>query len=239
LSLQWNGKIKMRVVVLQPSYLPWLGYFDQINRADVFVFYDDVQYDKNGWRNRNRIKTPQGRQWVTVPVVTKNRFGASINEVDIDSRTNWSAKHMKTLSQNYSRSPYFKEYVSTFEEAYSKEWGKIADLDIAFIEAISEVLGIETTFVRSSELDIRGDRLERLLEICLKFGAEHYLTGDSAKDYMDEELFASHGIKVEYQNYIHPVYTQLHGEFLSHLSVVDLLFNCGPESLSIISRGNS
>jgi len=228
----------MRIVVLQPSYLPWLGYFDQINRADVFVFYDDVQYDKNGWRNRNRIKTPQGWQWITVPVVTKNRFGASINEIEIDSRTDWAAKHMKTLAQNYSRSPCFKEYISMFEGVYSKGWEKIADLDIAFIEAISEALGIKTAFVRSSELDIKGDRIERLLEICLKFGAEHYLTGDSARDYMDEELFASRGIEVEYQNYIHPVYPQLHGEFLSHLSIVDLLFNCGPESLSIISKGN-
>lgn len=229
----------MRVVVLQPSYLPWLGYFDQINRADVFVFYDDVQYDKNGWRNRNRIKTPQGWQWITVPVITRNRFGAPISDVEIDNKTLWAAKHLKTLVQNYSKSPYFKEYIRLFKAIYSREWSRIAGLDIALIKSISEVLGINTKFATSSELNLEGDRLERLLKICTKFGADRYLTGESAKDYMDEGVFSSHGVEVEYQNYRHPVYPQLYGEFISHLSVVDLLFNCGPESLSVIAGGSS
>ncbi len=229
----------MRVVVLQPSYLPWLGYFDQIERADTFVFYDDVQYDKNSWRNRNRIKTSQGGQWITVPVLTKHRFGANINEIEINNNTPWASKHLKMLAQNYSKGPYFKEYIGLFESIYSREWMKLADLDIELVESISKVLGINTEFVLSSELNVKGDRLERLMDICLKLGADRYLTGNSAKDYMDEEAFAARGIEVEYQDYRHPDYPQLYGEFVSHLSIVDLLFNCGPQSLSIISRGSS
>jgi hypothetical protein len=229
----------MRVVVLQPSYLPWLGYFDQIDRADVFVFYDDVQYDKNGWRNRNRIKTPQGWAWITVPVLTRERFGAAINEVEIDNRAPWARKHLKTLSQNYSRSPYYGEYIGLFEDIYFREWEKIADLNMALIKAITGALGTDVRFACSSELNLQGDRLGRLVEICLEFGADRYLTGDSARDYMDRKVFSARGIQVEYQNYRHPVYPQLYGEFISHLSIVDLLFNCGPESLSIIARGRT
>jgi hypothetical protein len=230
--------MKVRVAILQPSYLPWLGYFDQIYRADTFVFYDDVQYDKHGWRNRNKIKTPQGWQWLTVPVLTKGRFGKLIYEMEIDNHAPWAEKHLKSIQVNYHKSPYYHAYIKYFEKIYLKEWQYLADLDIELIKLITNLLGMgNKMFIRSMELGVKGDRLERLINICQLFKADNYLTGQAARNYLDEKLFAKAGIKVEYQNYKHPAYPQLYGDFIPHLSVIDLLFNCGPESLKILAKG--
>jgi hypothetical protein len=226
------------VVVLQPSYLPWLGYFDQMRRADVFVHYDDVQYDRDGWRNRNRIRTRQGWQWLSVPVRLGGRFGQSVSEVEVDNRSLWSRKHLMSIEQSYARARHLADYLPRLAAVLSRPWAKLVDLNLALTAELADMLGLRPAVRRSSELGVPGSRCERLVAICRAVGADHYLTGDAAKDYLDEELFARAGIRVEYQQYQHPVYPQLHGDFVSHLSVVDLLCNCGPESLAILKGRN-
>jgi len=225
------------VVILQPSYLPWLGYFEQIYRSDVFVFYDDVQFDKHGWRNRNRIKTATGWLWMTVPVLTEGYFGKNVHEIQIDNNLPWARKHLKAIETNYRKAPYYQDYIDSFRDIYSKRWQYIAELDIEFVKLICGLLGINRKFVRSKDLKVKGERSERLLEICRLFDARIYYSGESAKDYLNAKLFADAGIEVKYQHYDHPVYSQLYGEFIPFLSIVDLLFNCGSESLGIL-RGN-
>ena len=226
----------MKVVVLQPGYLPWLGFFDQMARADLFVYYDDVQYDRGGWRNRNRIKTPAGPQWLTVPVLTKGHFGQKVNEVEIDQRSPWWKKHAGAFRQNYQKAPFYLEIRLNLEAILAKGHKLLVDLDLELCAELSRILGIGTKTARSSQLGILDDDpTERLLKICKSLGADTYLTGDSAEEYLDEERFAREGIAVEYQKYGHPVYRQLHGDFVPYLSVVDLLFNHGPESLAILT----
>lgn len=225
------------LAVLQPGYLPWLGFFDQVRRADVFVYYDDVQYDKHSWRNRNRVKSTSGEPyWLTVPVRHSGLDWPSIGEVEIDRRTPWARKHMGTLRQFYAKAPGAARYLPPLEELLSRPWERLVDLDLALSENLCEWLGLSTPRHRSSELGIGGERTERLVTLCRRFGADRYLTGDAARGYLDTDHFARHGIAVEWQSYRHPVYPQLHGAFVPYLSVVDLLFNCGEESGAILAR---
>ncbi|MFH1453385.1 MAG: WbqC family protein [Armatimonadota bacterium] len=224
----------MRVVILQPGYIPWLGFFDQLAKSDTFVIYDDVQYDKNGWRNRNRIKTPQGSLWLTVPVLTKGKNSPSNREVMIDNKHMWQKKHISSIYQSYYKSPYFKDYFYRLESILLKDYEKLLDLNMDIIYLLADCLGIETKILFSSELGVEGEKGERVLDICKHLNAEEYLTGDSAKNYLDEGKFSENSIKLIYHNYLHPVYNQMHGEFIPYLSVMDLLFNHGRESLSIL-----
>ena len=227
----------MIIGILQPGYLPWLGFFEQMYKSDVFVIYDDVQYDKEGWRNRNRIKTANGIQWLTIPVSIKFEQHPLIYEVKIDKTTNWRKKHLYSISQNYSKARFFREYFPIFEEAYSKEWEYLIDINMNFTLKLAERFGMENKkVVRSSTLNIEGDRIGRLAKICKLFNADVFYEGISGKNYLDEEYFMEQGIRIEYQDYKHPVYQQLYGDFIPYLSVVDLLFNCGDESLSILAN---
>lgn len=230
----------MRIGILQPGYLPWLGFFEQIYRSDVFVIYDDVQYDKHGWRNRNRIKTSNGIQWLTVPVIVSNENTPLIKDVRIDNKKNWRRKHLLSIKQNYSAAQFFKEYMPLFEEAYAKEWEYLVDIDIYFILKICEILGMaDKKIVRSSDLNIVGGRIERLINICKLFNADTFYEGASGRNYINEADFAVYGIKVEFQDYRHPVYKQLYGEFVPYLSIVDLIFNHGNKSLSVLADINA
>jgi hypothetical protein len=220
-----------RVVILQPSYLPWLGYFAQLHRSDVFVFFDDVQFDKHGWRNRNRIKTAQGPQWLTVPVLTHGQQAPTNREVRIDNTQPWRKKHLAALRQNYARSPYLKEYFGLFEEIYGRSWDTLFDLNRACFDALSHALGIQREIRLASDFAVEGDAVERLLGICRALGATHFYEGAAGKDYIDAARFSAARLTLEYQDYQHPTYPQQHGEFIPYLSVVDLLFNCGPRSL--------
>jgi len=225
----------MTVGILQPGYLPWLGFFEQMYKSDVFIIYDDVQYDKQGWRNRNRIKTVNDVQWLTVPVVVNFKESPLINEVRIDDKINWRKKHLLSIKQNYSKSPCYREYIGIFEDAYSREWEYLVDIDMFFIVKLAECLGMSNKkIVRSSTLNVNGDRIERLINICKIFKADTFYEGAAGRDYIDESYFAEHGIKVEYQDYKHPAYNQLYGNFIPCLSMIDLLFNHGKESLSIL-----
>lgn len=226
----------MRLVVLQPSFLPWCGYLDQMNRAGIFVIYNDVSFDKNGWRNRNRIKTPQGIQWLTVPVLTKGKEFPLIKDTLINNDVNWRDKHLKSIKQNYSRAEYFKDYIGLFEETYSKEWKFLIDIDMEFIYAFKKELGIKTDIKFASDLGVNGSKISRLINICHKLGATEFLEGSAGRDYIDENMFIENGIKIKYQDYKHPVYKQLYGTFVPYLSVIDLLFNEGNNSLNILSN---
>ncbi len=228
----------MKIVgVLQPGYLPWLGFFEQLDRADLFVIYDDVQYDKNGWRNRNRIKTSQGVQWLTVPVLMSDGTGRLIKDIRIDNRQKWQKKHLKSIEQNYRKSLYFEKYFHIFENGFSSKWDKLIDCDMFFIEKLKEILGINTPIVFSSDLKSKGKSTERLINVLTQLDATDFYEGIAGKDYIDENVFNNAGINLVYQNYTHPVYNQMYGEFVPYLSVVDLIFNEGTKSLGIIRSG--
>lgn len=225
------------VGILQPSYLPWLGYFEQIARSDVFVLYDDVQYDKGGWRNRNRIKIPGGPHWLTVPVLTKGGGFPLVKDVAINNAQPWAKNHLKTLAQYYSKAPYFSRYFPEFEEILSRRWELLALLDRAVIEWMCQAFGIRTPLFWSSELGVGGDRLDRLIAMVRHFGGDVFYEGTAGRDYIPVDYFAQRGVRVVFQDYHHPVYAQLHGEFVSHLSGIDMLFNLGPTSLATLFAG--
>lgn len=226
----------MVIGILQPGYLPWLGFFEQMHRSDIFVIYDDVQYDKEGWRNRNRIKTSVGVQWLTVPVLFKLSESPVNTEVKIDNKVNWRKKHLASIRQNYGKASYFNDYIALFEDAYAREWEYLLDLNLFFIRGLARYLGMEEKVIyRSSTLNIQGDRIERLINLCKHFGADTFYEGNAGKNYIDENRFLAQNIKVEYQDYKHPDYMQLYGEFIPYLSVIDLLFNHGNTSLAILA----
>jgi len=232
-----KGTSQLIVAVHQPQYLPWIGYFDKMSNADVFCYLNDVQYKKNEWQNRNRIKTAQNWQWLTVPV--RYRFPEKINEVKINNTTRWNKKHLQALITNYNRAPYFNAYISIFEDIFAREWNLISELNIHLIERLKDALQMqEKSTIISSELNLREEPTDRLIDICKALGADTYLAGLGAAGYMDVARFEKNGLKVIVQDFKHPVYPQLFNDFQSHLSIVDLLFNCGPESLRIINNAN-
>lgn len=219
-----------KLAVLQSNYIPWKGYFDLIHAVDEFILYDDVQYTKNDWRNRNKIKTDRGVQWLTIPV-RQESLAQTIRDTRVASNE-WRARHWKTLAQNYSRCPYFPLYAPVFESLYAEgreEW--LSQINRAFIVAINQALGISTRIGSSSDYRLVGDRSERLVNLCMQAGAQIYVTGPAALAYLDCGLFAASGIEVSVADYSgYPEYSQLHPPFEHAVSVVDLLFNCGPES---------
>jgi hypothetical protein len=225
----------LTLAVLQPGYLPWLGYFDQMARADVFVHYDDVQYDKHSWRNRNRIKSATGEPaWLTVPVRHSGLDRPRLNEVLIDARSPWPRKHLGTLRQFYGRVPGFEERIAPIARILEAGHDRLVDLDLDLVEHFRGALGITTPAHRSSRLGIPGEKSERLLALCRHFGATRYLSGAAARDYLDVAAFEAKGVSVVWQDYRHPVYRQPHGAFVPFLSAVDLLLNEGAAAGSVI-----
>jgi hypothetical protein len=225
----------MMVAIHQPQFMPWLGYFDKMDRADCFVLLDNVQYKKNEWQNRNRIKTPQGAQWLTVPV--SYTFPAKILEVTIPADQPWPRKHVQALRTNYARAPYWPQYEGFLEEFYGRTWQDLVGVNCASVEWLRGELGIATPLCLASQMELRQEPTERLLDICRVVGADVYLAGADGRKYMELERFAQANIRVIFQEYAHPVYAQLHGDFVSHLSALDLLLNCGPQSGKILRSG--
>lgn len=225
----------MTITIHQPEFLPWLGFFDRVQRSDIFVVLDDVGYQKNGFINRNKIKTKDGVKWLTVPVRDRSP-NKKINEVIIDNDKKWKDSQLSLIRINYSSAPYFKEYYNFLESAFSKKWDKIADLDFYLIENIVKFLGIQTKIAKTSDLKVEGEKTERIVNICKRFGADAYLSGPGGKNYMDLSLFEKEGIKVIFQEFAHPEYEQqfINKSFLPYMSIVDLLFNSGPKSIDII-----
>lgn len=220
-----------KLLITQSNYIPWKGYFDNINTVDEFIVYDDMQYTKRDWRNRNQIKTPQGLLWLTVPVVVKGKFFQKINETHV-SEKNWGEKHWKTIIANYSKAPYFKLYKDLFETIYrDQSFTDITSINISFIKAVNSVLGIATKITDSREFDLVEGKTERLVDICKQCNATDYYTGPAAKDYMDEGLFKQDNINIHYFDYSsYPQYPQLFGEFNHYVSILDLIFNIGKDA---------
>jgi hypothetical protein len=226
----------MRVVILQPSYIPWRGFFDLIRQADVFVFYDDVQYDKHGWRNRNRIKTAAGTKWLTIPVLAKGNVTESVELRDarIAWTQDWSRKHLETLRQSYAKAPFFSTYFPLLQALYANKPTLLVDLTIPLTIEIARWLGLGPRFVRSSELGIGGTKTGRLVDIVRHVGGTKYLSGPSAKDYLDESAFSNAGIELQYARYAYPEYEQLHPPFDPAVSILDLLFMTGPRARELL-----
>jgi len=230
----------MKATILQPGYLPWLGFFNQMEISDIFVFLDDVQYDRRGWRNRNRIKGCNGPIWLTVPVVQKGQFNQSLLETKVNNSAPWAKKQLRTIQFNYKSSPYFEKYYPPLEEILKCNWESLLDLDYKLTHELMKWMGITTPTYRSSELEVRDyDKTGRLVDICLQVGVSAYISGPLCKDYMDVSNFEKAGIDVLIHDYHHPEYTQRYPPFVSHLSVLDLLFNEGPESLRILTDQTS
>lgn len=226
----------MRVAILQPSYLPWLGFFEQMSHSDKFVLLDDVQYTRRDWRNRNRIRVKEGWAWLTVPVLQKSKFSQSLLETRIDNSVSWRKKHLESLRQHYCKAPFFEKYFPRCQQVYEKDWTFLFDLCQETIHLLKEEIGIDTPLLRSSEMKTCGEKTQRLISICRELGATHYLSGEAASDYIEEEDFTSQGIELEYQKYQHPVYPQRYPGFEPYLSTIDLLFNCGEQSLNILKQ---
>ena len=218
------------VVVLQSNYIPWKGYFDLIHDADVFIFYDDLQFTKNDWRNRNKIKTIKGSRWLSIPVGTSaNRL---ICEVALDD-AGWQRSHWDSLRQQYEKRPYFKLYRSFFESVYlGKQWKNLSELNQFLIRHIShEILKISTQFLDSREFELDGQKLDRLLDLVVKSKATRYVSGPAAKDYIQPERFEALGIDLVWKDYSnYPEYPQAHPPFEHGVTILDLLFNVGPEA---------
>jgi len=222
----------------QPQYLPWLGYFAKMDQADVFILLDDVQFKKNDWQNRNRIRTPQGWQWLTVPV--RHRFGQTVAEVEIDRRAgdDWARRHRKALWMNYAKAPFFERWRPFFDRFYTARWERLVDLNIEGVKALAGMLGIQTPMVLASEFRVRRQGTGRLIDLCRAVGADTYLAGADGNKYMDRALFDASGLRLVFQEFAHPVYRQQWAkgpeDFVSRLSVVDLLFNHGQDSLNVL-----
>lgn len=227
----------MIISIHQPQYLPWLGYFEKIDRSDTFVFLDNVQFKKNEWQNRNKIKTAEGWQWLTVPVL--HNFGQRIHEVKINNTVQWKRKHLSALLTNYSKAPFFSDYFEFFKSTFAAEWEFLTDFNIHVTRYLTEVLGLSgKQFVKASEFELRRGNTNRLIDICKKMGGDVYLSGKDGAKYLDLSKFEEEKIDVIFQEYKHPMYSQLYGEFEPFLSVLDLLFNCGPDSLLILRGEN-
>jgi len=216
-----------KIAIVQSNYIPWKGYFDMINMVDEFILYDEVQYTKNDWRNRNKIKTFQGIKWLTIPI-RQLKLEQKINETKTINNK-WRKKHWNTLSQSYAKSTYFKDYKNTFEELYlNNNEIYLSQINYQFITTICDILDIDTKIRWSSEFKLEGDRTEKLLGICDQCNASTYLSGSAAKDYFNESLAVERNIKVEWMDYSnYPEYNQLYSSFSHHVSILDLIFNEG------------
>jgi hypothetical protein len=225
----------MIVFVHQPEYIPWLGFFDKLAKCDTFVIYDDAQFQHGGFHNRNRIRTVNGWCWLTVPIV--HGYPQTIKDVRI-SGANWQRKQKALITHSYERTPYFKDYFPIIERVIDAENEWLLDLDLKLIEELAGVLGIKVNMVRSSQFPYLGEeKNEKLVSMCKFLGADTYLAGSGGKAYVDESLFAAANIKVKWHRYVHPTYPQSYLGFEPNLSIIDLLFNSGPEAKKIMIEG--
>jgi hypothetical protein len=228
----------MRVAVLQPTYLPWSGYFGMIDAVDTFIFYDDVQFSSQSWQQRNRVKSGPG-QWTWLSVHILHQFGQRINEVRINETSKWRTKHWRSILQSYGKAPFFGSYKKDVEDLFQNDWKILADLNMALIRRLCDLLGLrKPTFLKSSDLEgLTGARSERLLDVLRRVGADEYVGNPGSRSYLNASLFREKGINLYWFEYQHPVYPQIGGEFIPYLSVVDLLFNTGEKAREFIREG--
>ena len=215
------------VSIHQPAYLPWLGYFDKIRRADLFIYLDSVQFQKQSFQNRNKIRTADGWTWLTVPVETKGRlYETPLKDLPINNRVNWRRKHRAAIEMNYRKAPRFEPVMSLLDRFYAQEWEHLSDLCYAMMTAFNRELAVDSEIRKASELKtLEGGKSDLLLSICRAVGATTYLSGALGQNYLDVESFERAGIDVLFQDYRHPVYAQLQPDFLPNMAVIDLLMN--------------
>jgi len=222
----------------QPVYIPWLGLFHKIALSDLFVSFNQVQYQPKDWNNRNQIKTLQGPIWLTVPVLRKGYLEKSISDIGINNAVPWAKKHWKSLTVAYAKAPHFKRYAPFLEDIYSRHWESLVELNETMLKGFLDILGITVPVRSASEWDFKGEKSGLVLDMCQQLGATDYIFGALGRGYADVDAFSAAGVKPHFQDYKHPVYPQLHGEFLPYMSILDLLFNCGDESRSILLSSN-
>lgn len=220
-----------KVLITQSNYIPWKGYFDAINQADEFILFDEVQYTRRDWRNRNLIKTANGVRWLTIPVATKGNFKQNINETRV-SVPNWCSKHWDTIRANYVRAPFFKLFAEEIESLYLDNTEELLSrINEKFVVTLNGILGINTKMTRCEDYGVSAGKTDRLIDLCLKSGASEYLTGPAAKAYLNESQFAEAGITVHWLDYTgYPQYPQMHDPFEHGVSILDLIFNTGPSA---------
>lgn len=226
----------MIVSINQPAYLPWLGYFHRIAVSDHHVVLDHVQFEKNSFTNRNKVRTASGWNWLTVPVKTKGSFGdLGISQLEINNQTNWARKHWATMQQNYAKAPFFKKHADFFESVYQQEWSKLNDLCRTLTDYLLMAFDIKTPLSYSSALNPVGAKDDLVLNLCQEYEATTYLSGSLGRQYLDGGKFKQAGIEIVYQDYHHPSYPQVYDDaFEPYMGAIDLLFNCGPESLRVL-----
>jgi len=227
----------MIVTIMQPAYLPWLGFFDRVANSDLFIYLDHVlisRRDRFAFTNRNRIRTKEGWHWLTVPIKSKGKHGALfINETAI-VKDQWAKKHWMSIQQSYKKSKFLSDHSEFFGKIYSTEWIKLVDLNLEIASYLFEQLSIKTKILRSSEMNVSGEKDELILNLCKEVNAEAYISGPFGRDYLDLEKFTNSNIDVLFHDYEHPKYTQSHDGFEPYMSAIDLLFNYGEESLNIL-----
>lgn len=223
----------MIVAAHQPHYLPWLGYFHKMASCDLFIYLDDVQFKKREFQNRNKIRVKNGVQWLTAPVATKGRYDQNISDVLLTPGA-WAHDHWTALQLAYGRAPFFKTHEPVLKKIYGAPWQKLVDVCGPLNEWHRQALGIATPLRFSSEFGVRTMKSQRLVDLCRAVGADAYLSGAGARDYLEEDLFTQAGIRVQYQDYHHPVYAQAYPGFESHLAALDLIFNLGPGSKGVM-----
>jgi hypothetical protein len=228
----------MKIAICQPTYLPWLGYFDLIDQVDIFVLLDNVQFQRQSWQHRNRLKTPSGLSWLTVPVMFRGRFGQLINEVEVRDPEFWR-NHLRAIELNYRRARFFNDYFEQLSSRIKAPGARMVDLDIQLIQWFINVLGIRTSVLLSSHLERQGKRMELLANICESLGATEYVSplGSAAYLLQEIDILLDKGIDVGFQHYEHPQYRQLFPPFCPYASVLDLIFNEGDRALEILRGG--
>jgi hypothetical protein len=230
----------MRISIIQSNYIPWKGFFDLIGRCDEYVIFDSVQYARRHWHNRNRIKTANGVQWLTIPVATRGHFDQPIDEVEIEKTgKHWAEKHWRTIELAYRRAPFFEALAPDVKGLYERAGplARLTEVNEIFLRGIAAMLGLNTRFTRDTAYPLSRAKTEGLLDIAKAAGADIYLSGPSARDYFDEPMFRAAGIATEWMSYDgYPEYRQLHGGFEHAVTVLDLLFNTGPEAPRYLTR---
>src|SRR3990167_11453744 len=228
----------MRVMLYQPFYFPWIGFFDMVDQCDILVFYDDAQYSKGTWQNRNRIKTYSGVKWLTVGSDRHYTLGMKIHEIKVHLSNGWKEKNLNQIRQAYHQAPFFSEYFPVVSGFISSDFTRLIDYTSGSIRLITDVIGIKTRFMSSLALNsIKSEGTQKVIDICKAAGAEEYFDGSTGRDLYDTEFFLKQGIMISFHEYRHPTYQQCFVEFVSHLSILDLLFNEGPNSLAVIRSG--
>lgn len=229
----------MRLAIHQPEHLGYLGFYNKMMNADAWIFLDNVQLAKRDFVRRNRIRGPNGPMWLSVPIFTKGRYHQLIKDVEINNTHSWRKNHWKSIQHQYARAPYFEAYAVELASIYRAEWHKLVDLNITIIKTMARLLRVEQPTYLASMLGVTGNSSQLLADLTLAVGADVYLSGPMGRDYLDENLFRERGLRVEYNDFTHPVYPQIHGGFVPYLAAIDLLFNVGPASRDVIAEGGT